>query len=953
MTSPTEANSSPPSLKGREDQRPRAVPEVRFRATGRAAHARIAPLVPPDWIDVSPYKTFTKGRSSSRPKDECGNDGTIHHYCNDENSNDNDTDVLIPPDFVWENAPHKDTKSYRDMVRCYSHLPNGVLLDSKWALARIFAAAQEEEDNGEDVSPPPLQQLETHCFRGISGWQRIEKLLIKPQEFVRDDAGFCDPLHCKGPQCDDSCSFSSSSPSLHGQRSFYDLADPDPSWDAVRNAPKPPSSSSWWAIKDAGSNGAGGVWMVDSATNLSSFADPRKAGASSSSPLLENHSYVAQRYAWPPVLYAGRKCHVRAYALITSDGRAHVHDRCFLHVANDPFNLRSECIGQASIHITNCCANSHDPARFAGEICARLSEVDSNQKEEEVSLVPFADPIRRVVATLARRIQPFVQGGVSNGGFEYLGLDFILSHDVRRTGQPAAYLLEVNAPPSQDTATGLPHAEQLHDCVIADLLSLWVLPRVLGVSERAGGWRCVHHPEASRQKTPDYLPPIPAETRAALSASQSALLNKMRWAICERKAQRRDSLDRQSVAIRIRSHYPFFQGSGGSSAVVFMESAGGSQVPEQVTDRVSWALSCRHRTTVGRQAMDGARQTLHALLGASPEDFDMFFGSNATTLLMLLAHWYLKFGFVTGDDEIIVSSDNHLANVTPWLDVANRVGAKVHWCPSSRADSIVPLVTARTRLVAVAHASNILGQVRDVKGICRAVREMTAGRAHVVVDGVATAPHLFTDLDSAQPDWYVISCHKLFGPHLGTLLGRKASARSICADDDHSITRHLEAGTVNYEACAGIEGLGLYYSRLAEIGSGTFNKPLDRDTVLDAYWLIAYVERPLIKLLGDTLRKNPKVRVLNDAKGNRGSATKRIPVYSFVHRDIAPCRIVDACHEKGIVCRSGTFLSSTLFQQEYSVCRKEGVVRISLAHYSTVAEVQQLVNALEAIPGWM
>ena len=55
-------------------------------------------------------------------------------------------------------------------------------------------------------------------------------------------------------------------------------------------------------------------------------------------PLCEEHRYVAQRYAWPLVLFRQRKCHVRVYALITSDGRAHVHNSCFLHVANDLFS---------------------------------------------------------------------------------------------------------------------------------------------------------------------------------------------------------------------------------------------------------------------------------------------------------------------------------------------------------------------------------------------------------------------------------------------------------------------------------------------------------------------------------------------------------------------------------------------------------------------------------------
>jgi selenocysteine lyase/cysteine desulfurase len=911
-----------------ENRRGSNVP-VRFRVTGRAAHSRIAPLVPSDWIDVSPSLLgLHEKKEEQRQVDS--------HPPHDHPP---PPSPPPPPDFVWENCPQKDTKPYRDRLKCYSHLPNGLLLDSKWALARLLSAYDDEEEH-DDQDDDHHRQLETHCFRGMSGLRRIEKRLLRQH----DDCG----SRSHDGAGNDRIGGGENGSNEEESPMFYDLMHPDPSWEISRRAPSSPSlRQRWWAVKDAGANGAGGVWIV-TADTMSTYLNPE------TSPLHEDHDYVAQEYVWPPVLYNRRKCHARVYGLLTGDGRAFVHSRAFLHVANDPFTLQDRGL-TSSVHITNCCANSHDSARFAGEILATLQGPDeapvgddsSNNcnGNEVVPLAEFAESIHHVVATLAHRSRTFVQGGQANGGFEYLGLDFAMSHDAL-TGKPKAYLLEVNAPPSQDTATGLPHAEALHNTVLADLLSLWVLPKVLGAPERAGGWNCVHGSNDSAwlsapKATPGQVP------------SQVALLNRMRWAMRERKAAKRVELYHLPYDVGIiRDQFPYF--SGDSNAKTFFENAGGAQVPRHVSEKVAEALKSRSRTGVGQQAKDGARATMHTLLGASSADFDVYFGSNATTLLALLSQEIMHSGFLTKGDEIIVSTDNHTANLEPWLKTARQVGATVLWCESSSVADVAPLVSARTRIVAVTHASNILGQVRDVRSICQFVRDATSGRAHIVVDGVAAVPHVFADLDSAQPDWYVVSCHKQFGPHIGVLCGRKASSKQLGEGGGcRSIYRSLEVGTINYEACAGIEGLGLYFLKLAEITSGGSLCSLDRSAVQSAYRLISSLEKPLIEVLDETLGKDDNVRVIIDRKNGKAELNRRIPVVSFVHHRICSSRIVQECLNKGIVCRNGAFLSCSRFQQAHGFDEQDGVVRISLVHYNTADELKQLANVLQSIVGWM
>ena len=570
--------------------------DIRYEVSGCAAHKRLVPLLPPDWIDQSHYVS-------------AGGAG-------------------IAPDFLWENAPRSETRAYRDFVKCYSHLPNGTaVLDDKWALARLFSstAAQVGEGAADKQVSSHLATLESHCFRGITGFQT-----------------FCNRVKMMKSEDEDR--------TVDYVRQFPDLLVSNDTAPDVVVSSVPPPPSNLWVVKDANSNGAGGIWIVGP-QNASEFAD------STRTPLLEEHRYVAQRYAWPPVLYGGRKCHVRVYGLLTSDGRAFVHKRAFLHVANEPFSClpHDESEFCESVHITNCCANSHDEHKFAGEICADMEATEFSDYQGEV-VVPLSDyfpSISASVAELSRRAFPFLGGGEQNNGFEYLGMDFILSRD--DTNTPVAYMLEVNAPPSQDTATGLSHAESLHDDVIRDILTLWVFPKVTGTAlENPGGWKCV----LDQQKEA-------AEVESCLIVpSKAAILNKIRWAIYERKSSKiyddsaetekgsdeesfeseesigseathgkakcssRRMLSGDAIAAFARTQFPYFADKKNSNdsfstlphPQIFLENAGGAQVPYQVIAAVNSSLAYRNRCLIGTRIKNDARRTLSTLIGASTNE---------------------------------------------------------------------------------------------------------------------------------------------------------------------------------------------------------------------------------------------------------------------------------------------------------------------------------------------
>ena len=749
-----------------------------------------------------------------------------------------------------------------------------------------------------------------------------------------------------------------------------------------------------------------------------------------STPLYPEHRYVAQRYVWPPVLFGGRKCHVRVYGLLASDGRAFVHHRAFLHVANDPFTTRDATVTGSfsdSIHISNCCANSHDATKFAGEILADFEETEYSERDGRtvVPLAAFFPSVRSCLSFLAQQAFPFVQGGQANNGFEYLGIDFMLSYNHNK--DPLAYILEINAPPSQDSATGLPHAENLHNEVIQDLITLWVLPHITQAPVKPGGWRCVYtSPESSTSGEP-------------IIPSKAAIINKIRWSMFEKKAQRMEKEDSEKyemtpkatengtednpqqrsscnlvqgsqVAKFARLHFPFFSDATLHRTVpqVFFENAGGSQVAQQVINAVSESLQYRHRSIIGTKTKLMAQQCVGRLLGATEDDI-VVLGPNATTLIATLADKYVRCGLMGNDDEVILSTENHSANFDPWIEAAKDSGATVKlWTPFDKrrrherngilcSSALGDLVNSRTRVVALPHASNVLGQVRDLSSLSRMVKMQSNGHAHVVVDGVAAVPHVYAGLEDLNVDWYVISCHKIFGPHLGALCGRRRGAiesfvsptgLAPCGDDDTALYTLLESGTINYEGCAGVVGLGEYFASLgnfapqpaaskdpatisstehscesgeacieAQASAGFLQRPaISKELVQEAYQRIRHSESPLVTALLRGLTRSKNIRIL---EGDGSSCSNpplsclvRLPTVSFVHAKISPNTIVSFLGSRGISCRCSSFLCTPYLADDLGFDHAQGVVRVSLAHYNTLTEVDLLLRALSSMTDW-
>ena len=209
----------------------------------------------------------------------------------------------------------------------------------------------------------------------------------------------------------------------------------------------------------------------------------------------------------------------------------------------------------------------------------------------------------------------------------------------------------------------------------------------------------------------------------------------------------------------------------------YLDSAATAQKPQIVLDSVAWALgegyATVHRGVYSRSARmtmgyEAARRRVAAFISA-PQD-ELIFTRGATEAINLVAYSYPKKG------RVLLSQLEHHSNIVPWQMVAERTGAQIDVCPLTedhRIDlgALEALLTPRTRLVSLAHVSNVLGSVLDAREAADLAHSVGA---KLLLDGCQAAPRLPVFVDEIGCDFYAMSAHKMYGPTgVGALWGRK------------------------------------------------------------------------------------------------------------------------------------------------------------------------------------
>jgi cysteine desulfurase/selenocysteine lyase len=392
----------------------------------------------------------------------------------------------------------------------------------------------------------------------------------------------------------------------------------------------------------------------------------------------------------------------------------------------------------------------------------------------------------------------------------------------------------------------------------------------------------------------------------------------------------------------IRRDFPILSREVYGKPLVYLDNGASAQKPKAVINAVTNAYTNEyanvHRglhflSNAATEAYEKARETARRFINAAHPD-EIIFTRNATEGINLVADSFGRDGIGEGD-EIVLSIMEHHSNIVPWNFHRERKGAVIKWAPIADDGTFLieefkKLLTARTKIVAIAHMSNVLGTVVPVKEICRIAHERGIP---VLLDGAQGAVHLPVDVQDIDCDFYAFTGHKLYGPTgIGVLYGKRDRLRAMppymgggemiadvstdrvtYADPPH----RFEAGTppivqaiglgaaLEYVEGIGREKIGAHEARLAE-----------------------YAEERLSRINSLT--------IYGQAKG-KGA------IVAFNMAGAHPHDVSTVIDRAGVAVRAGTHCAQPLLAR-FGVT---ATCRASFALYNTVEEVDRLAEALQ------
>jgi cysteine desulfurase family protein (TIGR01976 family) len=391
-----------------------------------------------------------------------------------------------------------------------------------------------------------------------------------------------------------------------------------------------------------------------------------------------------------------------------------------------------------------------------------------------------------------------------------------------------------------------------------------------------------------------------------------------------------------------------------STPAVFLDNPAGTQVPRSVIDAVAAAMAAAASNTGGYfeaslhadAIVARAHDAMAELLGGA-SGREIVIGQSMTMLTFQISR-SLGRGWNAGD-EIIVTRMDHEGNVSPWISLAEERGLTIRWLPMNRdswriePEDLRPLLSSRTRLLALNYASNMTGSVNPAAELTSLAKD--AG-ALVYVDAVQFVPHKLVDVAAIGCDFLTCSSYKFFGPHLGVLWGREKllselHAFAVRCGPQSPPGRH-EIGTPQTELFAGLAAAVDYWVWLGEQNgaSGTRREKIGR-----AYQAAEDYEMPLTQRLIKGLLTIPGVQIRGVSTA--GSLTERVPTVSINHPGHRPSALAQALAQEGINVWSGHNYAFELAR--WLGLDEEGVLRIGLAHYNTAAEVDRIVQSLKVL----
>jgi len=417
-----------------------------------------------------------------------------------------------------------------------------------------------------------------------------------------------------------------------------------------------------------------------------------------------------------------------------------------------------------------------------------------------------------------------------------------------------------------------------------------------------------------------------------------------------------------------RRYFPSLELEVNSKQAIYFDNPGGTQVAQQVIDAMVTYFHEANANSHGAfltsnrtdQVIAAARTAMADFLhAASPNE--IVFGPNMTTLTFAFSRAISK--TLQPGDEIVVTILDHDANVAPWLALQERgvVIRTVDVHPDNvtlNMEDMRSKITERTKVVAVGYASNAVGTINDVATIIRWAHEVGS---LAWIDAVQFAPHAPIDVQALDADFLVCSSYKFFGPHLGILYGKAEHLEKFPAykvrPASNSIPDRWETGTQNHEGLAGLVGLIDY---LAMIGhehstqySEMFNVDLGGSSYSDrqrelkvAMHAIMDYEHGLSAQLLSGLREIKGLQVYGIT--NPQQLAWRVPTIACNVEGHPPRELAERLASQGIFAWDGNYYALGIMER-LGLEAKGGALRLGMAHYNTINEIDRVLECLEQI----
>jgi len=395
-----------------------------------------------------------------------------------------------------------------------------------------------------------------------------------------------------------------------------------------------------------------------------------------------------------------------------------------------------------------------------------------------------------------------------------------------------------------------------------------------------------------------------------------------------------------------REDFPILTQQVHGRPLVYFDNAATSQKPRCVIDAITEAYSTwnanihrgtHHLSQVATAKHEQARTVLAEMLGASSSK-EVLFTRGTTEGLNMLA---FSFGeaFIGEGDEIIVSALEHHSNIVPWQMLCERKGCTLRIIPLREdltldIEAFTHLLNPRTKLVSVAHVSNVLGIINPVEEIIRLAH---ARGVPVCIDGAQSAPHMPVDVQTLDCDFFVCSAHKMYGPTgIGLLYGKQQWLEQLppyqgggemiehvrwSGTTYNVLPYRFEAGTPDYVGSYAW-GIAAQYMQDCDMLSVAAHEQQ----------LTAYAEQCLSQIEG--------VKIY--AAGQKKAGVLSFNIYGANGKLVHPFDLGALLDQQGIAVRIGHHCAEPLMDS----LQVPGTVRISFGMYNTLEEIDLFVSAL-------